>query len=167
MNEHLAAGSQRLRAAPGGLPVLTKAKRHGSTVIGERRTSARHRVEGSLLTTDTRLHRFVKPDRDRFLRRWTRSFTIARVESSKERSSPPGAASGRKWRIRAPHIMPNPSRGATNATSIAVVKLARTPSDRRLATRRVSSDTCVASARVKTSCSKALYATSMHTNTPA
>ena len=97
----------------------------------------------------------MKPDWDRFLRRWTRSFTIARVESMKERTSPlPGAASGRKWRIRAPHIRPNPRRGATNATSIAVVKLARTPSDRRLAMRRVPSDTCVASARAKTSRSR-------------
>ena len=57
----------------------------------------------------------------------------------KERTSPlPGAASGRKWRIRAPHIMPNPRRGATNAISIAVVKLERTPSDRRLAIRHAA-----------------------------
>jgi hypothetical protein len=34
-------------------------------------------------------------------------------------------------------------RGATNATSIAVVKLARTTKDRRLATRRVRADSCV------------------------
>ena len=44
-----------------------------------------------------------------------------------------------------------PRRGATNATSIAVVKIARTTSDRRLATRRTRSDTCVVVARAKTS----------------
>jgi hypothetical protein len=38
-----------------------------------------------------------------------------------------------------PHIKPKPRRGATKATSIAVVKIARTTSDRRLAMRRVRS----------------------------
>jgi hypothetical protein len=71
----------------------------------------------------------VKPDRDRFLRRSTRSFTMARVESMKERTSLlPAAASGRKWRIRAPHIRLKPRRGARNATSITVVKLSSTTS---------------------------------------
>src|SRR4029077_5211507 len=64
--------------------------------------------------------------------------------------------SGRKWRIRAAQIRPKPSRGATNATSIAVVKPARTMSDRRLAKRRTRPDTCVTSARANTWCSKTL-----------
>ena len=49
--------------------------------------------------------------------------------------------SGRKWRIRAPHIKPKLTRGATNAISMAAVKIARTTSERRLAIRRVPSDT--------------------------
>jgi hypothetical protein len=95
----------------------------------------------------------VKPDRDRFLRRRTRSFTIARVRSMKERTSPlpggrplaAGGGPGRRISDRTPR------RGQTNAASMAVVKLARTPSDRRLAIRRIPSETCVASARVNTS----------------
>jgi hypothetical protein len=67
-----------------------------------------------------------------------------------------GMASGRKWRIRAQHIRPKLRRGATNETSIAVVKLARTTSDRRLAIRRVRAETCVGSARVNTSLSKTI-----------
>ncbi|HMF60563.1 MAG TPA: hypothetical protein VK595_09330 [Vicinamibacterales bacterium] len=43
--------------------------------------------------------------------------------------------SGRTWRARAQQISAKPRRGATNATSIAVVNTARTTSDRRLATR--------------------------------
>ena len=41
------------------------------------------------------------------------------------------AASGRRWRMSAPQIRLKPKRGATNATSIAVVKIARTTSDGR------------------------------------
>jgi hypothetical protein len=33
---------------------------------------------------------------------------------------------GLKWRMSVPQIRPKPKRGATNATSIAVVKIART-----------------------------------------
>jgi pimeloyl-ACP methyl ester carboxylesterase len=58
--------------------------------------------------------------------------------------------------MRAAQISAKPRRGATNATSIAVVKIARTTSDRRLATRRTRSDTCVVFARAKTSRSKML-----------
>jgi hypothetical protein len=60
---------------------------------------------------------------------------------------------GRKWMIRA-QMRPKPIRGATIATSIAVVKLARTMSDRLLARRRVRADTCVALAN--TWCPKTL-----------
>ena len=41
--------------------------------------------------------------------------------------------SGRKWRIRPPHIRAKPTRGAMNAINMAVVKIARTTIDRRLA----------------------------------
>jgi hypothetical protein len=86
------------------------------------------------------------------------------VESINELTSPPpGAASGRKWRIKAAHIRPNARRGTANATSRAVVKLASAPSDRRLAMRRVPGDICASSAQARISRSKALYAMSMHT----
>ena len=58
--------------------------------------------------------------------------------------------SGRTWRSRAPQISAKPTRGATNATSIAVVKIARTASERRLAIRRVRTGTSTASARAST-----------------
>jgi hypothetical protein len=81
----------------------------------------------------------------------TRSFTVARVRSLKDGHGRLPAAAGRKWRIRAPpHIRPKPKRGATNATGIAVMKLASTTSERRLAIRRVCADTCVASAPAST-----------------
>ena len=57
--------------------------------------------------------------------------------------------------------------GATIATSVAAIKLASTPRDRRLALRRTLSDTRPVSAQAKTSCSKKLYAMSIHTNSPA
>jgi hypothetical protein len=89
-------------------------------------------------TDSRRRHRFVKLYRNRFLRWGTRPFTIARAESIKGRTIPLlRAAFGRKWRMRAPHIRPKPRRGATIATCMAVVKLAKTPSDRCLAMRRV------------------------------
>lgn len=105
-------------------------------------------------------------DADRFLNRRSRLLTLVRAESSNERAIPlPGLASGRKWKTSAPHIRPNPTRGATNATSVAVAKLASTPNDRGLAIRPVSSHTCVLSARV-TSRSKTLYAMSIDTKSP-
>jgi hypothetical protein len=45
--------------------------------------------------------------------------------------------SGRKCSIRAAQIKPKPKRGVTSATSVAVVKPARTKIDRRLAMRRI------------------------------
>ena len=78
-----------------------------------------------LLTTDSRRsHRFVKPDR-RF------DFRL------KDRHGRLPETSGRKCRIRAPHIKPKPTRGATNAINIAAAKIARTTSDRHRAMRRV------------------------------
>ena len=68
----------------------------------------------------------------------------------------PAAASGRKWRIRPQHIRLKAMRGATKATSIAAVKLARTMIDQRLAMRRVCRDTCVESVRINILCSKTL-----------
>jgi hypothetical protein len=56
--------------------------------------------------------------------------------------------------MSAPRIRPKPKRGAMTATSIAVVKIPRTTSDRRLAVRRVRAGTCAASARASTSASK-------------
>src|SRR5213078_2730920 len=94
-------------------------------------------------------------------------FIVARVCFLKDHHGRLPLASGRKWRIRAVHIRPKAKRGATNATSIAIVKLARTTSDLRLAMRRVRSGTCVASARTSISRSKKLQAISMHTNSPA
>jgi hypothetical protein len=64
--------------------------------------------------------------------------------------------SGRKWRIRAAPIRPKLTRGMTNASSIAVAKLPRTTSDRRLAIRRIRADTCVSSARANSWYSKTL-----------
>lgn len=66
------------------------------------------------------------------------------------------ATSGRKCRISAAQITPKPTRGATSATSIAVVNPPRTISDRRLARRRVRTETCVASAWANTWRSKTL-----------
>jgi uncharacterized protein (DUF427 family) len=48
------------------------------------------------------------------------------------------------------YIRPKPRRGATSATSIAVVKLATTMSDRRLSMHCIRGDTCVASAWANT-----------------
>jgi hypothetical protein len=64
--------------------------------------------------------------------------------------------SGRKWRIRAAPIRPKLTRGMTNASSIAVAKLPRTTSDRRLAIRRIRADTCVSSAPANSWYSKTL-----------
>ena len=80
----------------------------------------------------------------------------ARMPSLKDRHGRLPEASGRKWRSRAAHITPKPRRCATIATSIAIVKPARTTSDRRLAMCRIRVDTCAAFAWANTSCSKTL-----------
>ena len=80
-----------------------------------------------------------------------------------------GEASGRKWRTGAAHIRPKAKRGATSATSMAVVKLASTTRDRRRAIRRVRAVFYLVgdSARVNNSRSKTLYAMSTQANSAA
>src|SRR4029077_20206084 len=92
---------------------------------GATRQTGRWQPSHLLFTTNSRRsHRFVKPDRGFDFR-------------LKDRHGPLQGGSRHKWRIRAPHIKPKPTRGATNAISIAAAKIARTTSDRHRAMRRV------------------------------
>jgi len=108
------------------------------------RKARRRQSSRLLLTTDSRrCYRLVKTDEDSSSEVDSIFDTTSRARSLEDRRDRLPGTAGRKWMIRA-QMRPKPIRGATIATSIAVVKLARTMSDRLLARRRVRADTCVA-----------------------